>query len=164
MNEAAVKRVKYLAPGDGRSVWVLGDLYTFKLNGEDTGGEFAMWECLSPVGNAGPPLHRHLRESETFVVLEGELEFWRDGEELRAGPGTVVYIPRGALHKFRNVGKVPARLMVMVAPAGFERFFMELGEPASDLSQPPAYDTPPDVAAVVSLAREHDCEIVPPSH
>lgn len=159
----AVQQVKYLVPGEGQAVWVLGDLYTFKLNSEDTEGEFAMWECTSPAGNAGPPLHRHLRESETFVVLEGALEFWRDGEELRAGPGAVVYIPRGALHKFRNVGSGPARLMVMVAPGGFERFFMELGEPARDLLHPPVHDSPPDAAAIVSLAREHDCEIVPPS-
>jgi mannose-6-phosphate isomerase-like protein (cupin superfamily) len=163
VHDASERQVKYLAAGEGRAVWVLGDLYTFKLNSEDTNGEFAIWECVSPVGNAGPPLHRHLRESETFVVLEGELEFWRDDEPVRARPGAVVHIPKGVLHKFRNVGNDPARLLVMVSPGGFERFFMELGEPAQDLSQPPVYDAQPDVAAVVSLALEHDCEIVAPA-
>jgi hypothetical protein len=111
---------------------------------------------------SGPPPHRHLRESETFIVLEGELEFHRDGEPVRGGPGSIVHVPRCAIHTFRNVGAGPARFLVMVSPGGFERFFKRVGEPASDSGRPPVPEGPPDVAVLVALAREHDCEILAP--
>jgi hypothetical protein len=47
----------------------------------------------------------------------------------------------------------------MVTPGGFERFFKEIGEPAADPSRPPLQDGPPDLGAVVAVARKHHCEI-----
>ena len=63
-----------LAAGEGRSIWVVGDRYTIKASGNDTGGAFAMIEAIVPHGN-GPPPHIHSREDEAFYVLEGELQF-----------------------------------------------------------------------------------------
>ena len=44
-----------VASGEGKTLWVLGDLYEFKATGEDTGGKFALWETTTPPGNPGPP-------------------------------------------------------------------------------------------------------------
>jgi len=57
-----------LQPGIGKSLWVLGDLYTFKVVGEETGGAIAVLEVQVQPQN-GPPPHIHHREDETFYVL-----------------------------------------------------------------------------------------------
>jgi len=49
------------------------------------------------------------------------------GEEvLEAGPGDLVFKPRDQWHTFWNAGDAPARILEIIAPAGFERFFSEL--------------------------------------
>lgn len=157
-NNRGVTRV---ASGEGRSLWVLGELHTFKVVGEDTGTAFALWEQTTPPG-AGPPPHIHHAEDESFYVLEGELEFIAGGGAIRANTGSFVHVPRGTLHTFKNVGTVPARFLAMVAPAGFEKFFEEIGEPATDKSTPPVPEGPPDVEKLVATAAKYDCEIPPP--
>ncbi len=61
-------RAKHVAPGGGKALWVAGDLITFKVVGEDTGGAFILAEDVTPPGG-GPPPHVHHREDETFCVL-----------------------------------------------------------------------------------------------
>jgi len=45
---------------------------------------------------------------------------------LEAGPGELVFKPRGEWHTFWNAGEAPCRILEIIAPAGFERFFAEL--------------------------------------
>jgi mannose-6-phosphate isomerase-like protein (cupin superfamily) len=149
-----------VASGEGKTLWVLGDLYEFKATGEDTGGKFALWETTTPPGNPGPPPHIHHNEDEVFYILEGELELTVEGSASVVGVGTLVNIPKGALHTFRNAGTTPARFLGMVAPGGFEGFFEEVGEPAEDASSPPA--GPPDVEKVMATAPKYGLEIPPP--
>jgi hypothetical protein len=47
-------------------------------------------------------------------------------EELVAGPGDLVFKPRNQWHTFWNAGDEPARILEIIAPAGFEKFFAEL--------------------------------------
>jgi len=47
-------------------------------------------------------------------------------EEFPAGPGAVVFAPRGIPHAQRRVVPGEGRLLVLVAPGGFEGFFREL--------------------------------------
>ena len=47
---------------------------------------------------------------------------------LEAGPGDLVFKPRGEWHTFWNAGDEPCRILEIIAPAGFERFFAELVE------------------------------------
>src|SRR3954451_25102351 len=75
-----------LRPGEGRSAWVVGDLYTVKAGGEDTGGAFAPIEVLVP-SQSGPLPHRHRREDEAFYVMEGEFEVHNSSSPARA-PGS----------------------------------------------------------------------------
>jgi len=116
-----------LAPGAGRSFSVRpGDRMTLKVAAAETGGAFALAEFTAPPGYAGPPPHRHRGTDEAFYVLEGEFALTVEGQTAPAGPGAFVYVPRGVLHTYANPGSVPARLLLVMSPAGFERYFDDL--------------------------------------
>ncbi|MBZ0163357.1 MAG: cupin domain-containing protein [Notoacmeibacter sp.] len=74
----------------------------------------------------GPPRHIHNKEDETFYILSGEIEFWMAGKTRMAGPGDTVFVPRGTEHTFRVAGNLPARMLTMMTPGGFEGFFAEM--------------------------------------
>lgn len=63
-----------LNQGEGESLWVLGDLYTFKATGKQTNGDYIVIEQIIQPQN-GPPPHIHHREDEAFYVLEGRFSF-----------------------------------------------------------------------------------------
>jgi uncharacterized RmlC-like cupin family protein len=77
---------------------------------------------------AGSVPHRHSREDETFYVLDGQVEF-KIGERgervIKGDPGSFVFAPRGIPHAFKNVGTTPAKFLVIISPAGFEKFLQE---------------------------------------
>jgi quercetin dioxygenase-like cupin family protein len=108
-----------LRAGAGQAAWVVGDHYTVKASGEDTGEAFALIEVLVPP-QSGPPPHVHRREDEAFYVLEGEFEVHIDDQRLTAGPGSWVTLARGSLHHFRNIGSTPARMLILATPAGLD--------------------------------------------
>lgn len=68
----------------------------------------------------GPPIHHHAAEDDSFYMLDGELTFIVDDEEVVAGPGTFVLVPPEVPHTFANRGDEPARFMNIHAPAGFD--------------------------------------------
>ena len=150
---------KHIPPGEGESLWVVDELLTLKIVGEDTSGAFAVLEEITPP-QGGPPPHIHSREDETFYVLEGELEFRVNDRTILASAGSVIYGPRGILHTFKNVGTAPSRMHVLVTPAGLEKMFEELGEPVTDPSSPP--EGPPDIERLVATNRKYGVEIPPP--
>ncbi len=113
----------------GPAFWGPGDHYTFLVTGEETGGAYFAMEALVPPGG-GPPPHIHRREDETFYLIEGEIEFLLGEDLVLAGPGDFVNIPRGMVHRFRNIGSGTARMILTFTPAGMERFFEETLEPA----------------------------------
>jgi mannose-6-phosphate isomerase-like protein (cupin superfamily) len=69
----------------------------------------------------GPDSHAHDAEDDSFYMLEGELVFTVDGEDVTAGPGTFVLVPPGVEHTFANRAEEPARFVNVHAPAGFDR-------------------------------------------
>lgn len=141
-------------PGAGRVMTAFGDTLTVKLAGAQTGGTLALAECITPPGG-GPPLHCHQREDELFQVLEGRVSFFAEGKWAEHGPGAVVFLPRGRPHTFKNSGSTPARLMVMVQPAGFEVFFEKC---AAEFNQAGG----PDMSRIMAIAGEHGLEILGP--
>jgi quercetin dioxygenase-like cupin family protein len=147
-----------LRAGEGRRVWVVGDRYTIKASGEETGGAFALVEALVPPGSGSPP-HVHHREDEAFYVLESELAFHVDGRDIDAGAGTWVTLGRGSLHHFRNIGDRPARMLIVVTPAGLERFFLEVGRAAGDGAGESMPPTPEDIEKLLATAPHYGIEI-----
>ena len=158
--EAGARGPRHVPPGGGRSFWLLDELYTAKALGEDTGGAFAFVEATTPP-QAGPPLHVHHNEDETFWVLEGELEVVLGDEIVRAPAGSFVYAPRGVPHTYRNVGTTPARYVATIRPAGLERFFFEVSEPAEDPSAPPDHGQEV-IEKIMAAAPKYGLEILPP--
>ncbi|HEV3340304.1 MAG TPA: cupin domain-containing protein [Pirellulales bacterium] len=113
--------------GEGRSVSLGGMGVVFKVSGADTGGAFAIVEHPIEPGRLVPP-HVHLREDEYSYVLEGTIGARVGDHEVAAGPGSYLFKPRGLMHTFWNVGPGLARILEVIAPAGFEAYFAELAE------------------------------------
>jgi mannose-6-phosphate isomerase-like protein (cupin superfamily) len=65
--------------------------------------------------------HVHHDEDDAFYILEGEMTFTVEGEDVAAPPGTFVLVPPDVSHGFRNDGAVPVRMLNIHAPAGFDR-------------------------------------------
>ena len=114
-----------IGPGDGERFTFLGTDVTIKLDGEATGGRFAIFEDVLPHG-AAPPLHSH-PEDETFYVLDGEMSVWLGDEEHRLVPGSVMLAPGGTPHTFL-VRSESARVIVLSTPAGIEAFARASGD------------------------------------
>ena len=104
-----------LPPGHGEGLWHLDTLWTFKIPEAASGGSFSLAEQLIPKGSA-PPVHRHTREDEAWIVLDGEVTFFIDDEQHPAGPGTYVFGPRGRAHTHR-VESDTARIATLLIPA-----------------------------------------------
>ena len=126
------RQLVHLAPGEGETVRSpTGPALTFKLRGAQTDGSLAAWENVVAPGE-GPPLHTHKDEDEIWYALEGSFRFSIGGYMSAAQPGAFVYIPRGVVHTWQNIGRTPGRIFVVVAPAGFETLFDRFAELHSD--------------------------------
>jgi quercetin dioxygenase-like cupin family protein len=79
---------------------------------------------VRPGGGVSP--HFHKGHSDSFYVLEGELEFHVGDDVVRGTPGSYVLAPPGVVHFFRNVGDVPARALNLHTPGGFVEYRREL--------------------------------------
>jgi quercetin dioxygenase-like cupin family protein len=148
------------SPDTQAATWFLGALSRVRLSGEQTGGAFSLRENLARRGNASP-VHVHDRDDETFLVLDGELRVFAGEDDDTAGPGTVAVLPRRLRHAY-VVTSATARFLVLHAPAGFERFAAEVGQPAEALTLPPPPARPPDPAALAEAAARHGITILAP--
>jgi len=124
--------------------------------GERTEGRFCLLEAVSMPPGLASPYHTHHKEDEAFYVLDGHVRFVCDGQWVDAGPGTWVYGPRDVPHGFKVVGEQPARMLLLCAPAGFEKFVLELCAPVD------AVPAPPDMAALMAAAATFNIDILGP--
>jgi mannose-6-phosphate isomerase-like protein (cupin superfamily) len=115
-----------IGPNDGKTGFLGSIGVRFMIDGEDAGGDFSLVEHPMPPRALAAPLHRHNREDEYSYVLEGRMGALLGDEVLEAGPGDLVFKPRNQWHTFWNAGEEPARILEIIAPAGFEKFFDEL--------------------------------------
>ncbi len=152
------RQLTLAAPDDPalRSIAMVGDTYTILLSGKDTAGRFAVIDMLIPAG-AGPPAHRHDFE-EAFHVLEGQLEVTVRGEPSTVGAGEIANVPANVLHAFRNATDAPVRLLTIVAPAGLEEFFAEVGSPVPGRTSPAPALTPDERMAQLRHGAERSAE------
>ena len=144
-------------PGEGPQVSVAGDLYRFLASGDQTGSRFALIHALIPPGG-GPPPHVHHRETEGFYVLSGELTFYAMdvNQVVKAGPGTFVYLPPERPHRFANESDQPAEALILMAPAGLEKMFLQVGTP----SDKPLPVDPKDIENMLRAAPDYGVEIL----
>jgi mannose-6-phosphate isomerase-like protein (cupin superfamily) len=117
---------KVVGPKDGKA-GSLGNIgVRFMIDGAETEGGFSLIEHPMPPRRLAAPLHRHTREDEYSFVVEGRMGALLGDEVLEAGPGDLVFKPRGQWHTFWNAGDEPCRILEIIAPSGFERYFEEL--------------------------------------
>jgi quercetin dioxygenase-like cupin family protein len=149
-------------PSQGSSYWILGDLYTFKAIGEETGKAYALVEIIVRPQSGTPP-HIHSHEDEAFYIQEGQLEFQLDERIIVATPGTFLHSPKGQLHRFTNIGTAPAKLLCWVIPAGLEKFWQEIGMPVEERPTASPVVSPADMEQILTTASKYGLEIRPPA-
>jgi mannose-6-phosphate isomerase-like protein (cupin superfamily) len=116
---------RVVGPDGGREGFLGSIGVRFLVDGAETGERFALVEHPMPARALAAPLHLHTREDEYSFVLEGRMGALLGDEVVEAGPGELVFKPRGEWHTFWNAGDEPCRVLELISPAGFERFFQE---------------------------------------
>jgi mannose-6-phosphate isomerase-like protein (cupin superfamily) len=144
-----------IGPHDGKA-GTLGSIgVRLMIEGSDSGGGFSLVEHPMPPRALAAPLHRHTHEDEYSYVLEGRMGALLGDEVLEAGPGDLVFKPRGQWHTFWNAGDEPARILEIISPAGFEQYFGELVDMGGSRTADPA--------ARAELSRRYGLEVQPDS-
>jgi mannose-6-phosphate isomerase-like protein (cupin superfamily) len=119
---------KLVGPADAQEGFLGSIGVRFMIDGAEAGERLSLVEHpMSPRALAAP-LHRHTREDEYSYVLEGRMGAVLGDEVVEAGPGDLVFKPRDQWHTFWNAGDEPCRILEIISPAGFERFFRELSD------------------------------------
>jgi quercetin dioxygenase-like cupin family protein len=148
-----------IAPTEGRSVRFRGFGARYLIGGDQTDGRFALVEHPIAPRALAAPMHVHRHEDEYSFVLEGRVGVRIGDEERLAGPGELVFKPRGIPHAFWNAGDEPALVLELISPAGFEEYFAEIAP-----LLPPNVEEPQQEELAGVMARyglEMDLDSVP---
>jgi quercetin dioxygenase-like cupin family protein len=123
----------------------------FLLEGAASGGSVAVFEFDVPAAARVPAAHSHDGYEETIYGLEGVLTWTVDGEQTDVGPGDVLCIPRGVVHRFDNDHEVDAKMLAIISPGilSFD-YFREMAAVIKT-----ATDGPPDPTALAEVMRRH---------
>jgi len=123
----------------------------FLLEGEASGGSVAVFEFDVPAGAKLPAAHSHDGYEETIYGLEGVLTWTLDGRQTDVGPGDVLCIPRGVVHRFDNDHAVEAKMLAIVTPGVLSPdYFREIAAVVEA-----AAGGPPNLAALAEVMRRH---------
>jgi quercetin dioxygenase-like cupin family protein len=111
-----VANVTVIPPGAGEIIGDADDRRVEILS--DHPSLTTTWSRFGP-GRDGADLHIHYEHADHFYVLEGEftLRLGPDGVEVAAPAGTLIRIPRGIVHGFRNASDAEVRFLNLHAPA-----------------------------------------------
>jgi len=111
----------------------------------------ACWSTNRPPAGHCPPTGTSAK-AETIHIVDGEFEMDVDGHRSRVTAGGTIHIPRGVVHAGANIGHQPGRRIVAFSPAGFQRFFLEIGASTPDAGV--------ETAAAVASASRHGWEFI----
>ncbi len=90
----------------------------FLLTGGDSRGSASVFEVVVPAGQKlAAPAHQNDAYEEVLYGVEGVLTWTVDGTPIAVGPGQALCIPRGATHRFDNLGDADARQLCVITPA-----------------------------------------------
>ena len=141
--------------GEGKALSLRGTQVAYKAEGDRPGGGPTFLEFTAAPGFSTGD-HVHSRIEEIFYVVEGQFQIRAGDRMLRAGPGDFVLVPPGVPHGFGNPDGGPAKMVLLISPAGVhERYFEELAEL---LAKP----GPPNIRAIAELRKRYDTEQVSP--
>jgi quercetin dioxygenase-like cupin family protein len=128
---------KVVGPRDGKAGFLGSIGVRFMIGGEEAGERVSLVEHPMSAHALAAPLHRHTREDEYSYIVEGRVGALLGDEVVVGGPGDLIFKPRNQWHTFWNAGEEPARLLEIISPAGFERFFAELVDLGGVAQAPP---------------------------
>ena len=152
---------KIVGPHDGKAGHLGGIGVRFMAWAAETGGGFSLVEHPMAPRALAAPLHRHTHEDEYSYVLEGRMGADLGGEVVYGDPGDLVFKPRGQWHTFWNAGDEPCRILEIISPGGFERYFEELVDlrarptPEAVAELAARYGLELDMASVPVLCERH---------
>ncbi|HEX3521291.1 MAG TPA: cupin domain-containing protein [Stellaceae bacterium] len=95
------------------------------LTSEATGGAISVIIGWHKPGE-GPPDHVHFSQEKIFYIIDGIYELSVSGRIEAVGPGTIVFIPRNVVHRFKNIGDTTARMLDWSLPAEQDHYFQEI--------------------------------------
>ena len=158
MEQTAVENAPIVRlPADGDFFDFGGLGVSWKIEGKDTGDRFAVVHHPIAPRALAAPLHRHHNEDEYSYVLEGTLGALLGDRVVTAGPGAWVFKPREQWHTFWNAGETPCRIIEVISPAAFARYFREVADAWGDLEAfariDAAYDLDMDFESVPGLCQ-----------
>ena len=148
-------QTRVLNAGDGRLAMLGGFGIRWMIPGADSDGRFSVVEHPLKPRALAAPLHRHSREDEFSFILEGKVGALLGEDVVYGGPGDLIWKPRGQWHTFWNAGDVDARLLELISPAGFEKYFEELADVAAETGGKP------QPARIGPLAARYGLELDP---
>lgn len=129
----------------------------FLLEAAETNGSVAMFEFTVPAGARVPLPHSHKQYDETIYGIEGVITFTVEGRTVHIGPGESCFIPRGAVHGFKNLEQADVKALAVVTPALLGPDFFQ--ETAAIVNA----GGPPDLEKLKTvLARHGLVAIMPP--
>lgn len=99
--------------------------WTWKGNGRDNDGRFDLLVVEHISYGAGPPLHVHATQEDSFFVLDGVLTAQLGDDVVELGPGDFASAPPGVPHSFTNAdaGQPVCRVQFLLTPGiGFDRY------------------------------------------
>lgn len=135
----------------GEGIRIGGLEIRFLLEGKSSGGAIAMFEFDVAAGAKMPIAHSHDAYEETIYGLEGVLTFTVDGREIEVGPGEVLCIARGAVHRFDNFGAGDTKMLAVVTPGILgPDYFREIAAVVAASA-----GGPPNPAAIGEVMRRH---------
>lgn len=140
---------------NGYSKWVVGH----KITTHDTTGNYDLAVIETPPKVQGPPPHTHQSYNESFMVIDGEVQFFIDGEIKTLRVGEVMDIPPHTLHTFENASNKPSKLINIHSPKGFKGFFEEVGISDEETDAQMKSVAPEMVQKVIQSAPKFDMHI-----
>ena len=162
--QEATRELFISTPEDRVNVRIGSGTYGMVISGSDTQERLAFIDMWVPTGD-GPMPHSHECE-ETFYVVEGEVAVFCRETRALARTGMAVAIPGWAPHAFYNLSDAPARLFCIVAPAGLEQQFLEIGPRVADKNSPSPPVTDAQKAEMMkkvpAIVERYNGKLIPP--
>jgi mannose-6-phosphate isomerase-like protein (cupin superfamily) len=107
---------------------------TFPASGRDNQGRFDFGVAEGFPYAAGPPLHTHAAQEDSFFVVEGILTVQLGDEIFELGSGDFATAPPGVPHSFTNAhpAEKTCRVINVLTPGnGFDGYLSQLEEAAA---------------------------------
>ena len=132
--------------------WVLGH----KITSHETTGDYDLVIAETPSKVPGPPPHLHHSFKESFLIVEGEMEFMVNGSTTIVKAGESVDIPPNTLHTFANISDKRCKWINIHSPKGFRNFFEKFGVPENEEDAVEKSIAPEVIDNVMTTAAQFD--------